>query len=236
MRRSILILGGFLLPVLSGMDSRAGFDWNLITKSAQEEKNATHIFVGRLIAFHEIKTGEQGRRGRTLPQFVAEVAVYELEKGEGIASRSRIYVRFSSPKTKEQLETERVTSGCGDEKIDPIPGEDLRLYVRLNENYEYVADYPRCFFSIGRWKAEERRGPLIASSYFGVGAPLLLGALLGFYGGLTLRAGRAGAFRPRKRNESQTVHPEGIQSSDQPVGSCTSGPFPRKRFWLLARR
>ncbi len=116
----------------------AGFDTGvLITKSPQFEQAVSHVLVGRLNAFHEIKAAP----GR----YVAEIAVSIVEKGAGVRSGDRIYVRFTSPKSLAQIRTERLVSDCGDRKIDPLPGEWMRIYTRLNEDFEYVADHPSSF-------------------------------------------------------------------------------------------
>jgi hypothetical protein len=81
--------------------------------------------------------GENSPRG--FSRFVAEIEVSRVEKGEGITSGSAIHVRFSSPMTIQELETERVYSGCGDEKRVPIPGQRVRVHARLEGTLEYKA-------------------------------------------------------------------------------------------------
>jgi hypothetical protein len=212
------------------MEARAGFDWNLITKSDREEKTATHIVVGRLMGFHEIKVeAYQGLRP-PLARFVAAIAVANVEKGEGIVPGSWIYIHFSSPRTQEQLESERISSGCGDERLDPRPGEDLRVYFRLNENYEYVADYPRCFFYIGRSEPKQGLGTLLASSRnLVVGMMVAFSAVVGFAAGAVLRSTRRGPLGPVRPQASDAASEHGSRSADQPIGTKTD---PAPNQWI----
>ena len=66
--------------------------------------------------------------------------------------------------------------------MDPLPGERIRLYTLLNEDYEYVADHPQSFFYLG--KAESTQRPMRASrwvsveSFAGLTVGLLLGVLV----------------------------------------------------------
>lgn len=164
--------------LLTSAAARAGFDAGvLIQKSPQLEQTVSHILVGRLVAYHQAKSAP----GR----YVAEVEVSGVEKGEGISPGARIYVHFSSPRTLAQIKTERVVPDCGDRKIDPLPGEWLRVYTQLNGDYEYVADHPDCFFYTGR------KPPDGAS----IRPPVLIGstlALLGLAAGSFVWAGRRG--------------------------------------------
>ena len=117
----------------------AGFDaGSLIERSPELEKAVSHVVVGRFKDLHEMASGSH--------RFAAEIEVSSVEKGDGVAPGSRIFVHFQSARNKHQMLTERLGSSCGNYKIDPIPGEFLRLYMKLNEDYDFVADYPDCFF------------------------------------------------------------------------------------------
>src|ERR1700733_9211189 len=91
--------------VVSALVANAGFDVpNRITTSSVQEKTATSIVVGRLIAYHQLppETGNVAadENGRTLYRYVAEVEVTSVEKGLGIARGSVIRVGFGSQLTK----------------------------------------------------------------------------------------------------------------------------------------
>ena len=142
-----------------GTGARGGFEpTKLIVKSDRLEASSTHVVVGELRAFHEL---EGGLPAGPMRRYVAEVAVEEVEKGAGLRPGELLYVRFHSPRTPEQLVTERAIPGCGgDAKVDPIPGERLRAYLRLDDAFDYVADHPDCFFAAGR--ASPRSAPRLA--------------------------------------------------------------------------
>lgn len=168
----------------------AGFDTGvLITKSPQFEQAVSHVLVGRLNAFHEIKAAP----GR----YVAEIAVSIVEKGAGVRSGDRIYVRFTSPKSLAQIRTERLVSDCGDRKIDPLPGEWMRIYTRLNEDFEYVADHPSCFFSIGRKDPAEASKSVTDLIDLRAALTITFALVIGFVAGFFVRArGKALTSRP----------------------------------------
>ncbi len=169
----------------------------LIKKSPDLEKSVSHIVVGQLKAYHELK-GDPDR-------FVAEVKVAEVEKGEGIAPGSRVFVRFGSTRTKEQLETERLgQAGCGASKVEPFPGEQLRVYMVLNDDFEYVADHPQCFFALSRTMPKEGR----KLAAFVPSLPALTLLPIGFLAGWALRSRRSN----RRENRSST----GLVTAENP--------------------
>ena len=69
--------------LLSGLAARAGFDWNLVTRSAEQERAASHIVVGRLEGYREVKAGPG-----PMSRYAAEILVEAVEKGEGIVPGS----------------------------------------------------------------------------------------------------------------------------------------------------
>ncbi|MHC5539514.1 hypothetical protein ACYOEI_14950 [Singulisphaera rosea] len=155
--------------------ARAGFDAGILIQSSPKlEASSSHIVVGRLSAFHEWS----GKANA----YLAEIEVSRVEKGEGIPPGSRIFVRFSSPRSLEKIKSERIVPSCGDRKIDPLPGEWLRAYMKRGENFQFVADYPECFFEVGRRKASPAKPEAISFSLAcAMGG---LGILGGYLGGL----------------------------------------------------
>ena len=170
--------------LLTSSVARAGFDAGvLITKSPQLEKEVSHVLAGRLKAVHEIKAIP----GRD----VAELAVTVVEKGTGVVPGDLIYVRFTSPRTLAQIEAERIIPDCGDRKIDPLPGEWARVYTSLNDGFEYVADYPSCFYFIGRKEpAEIAKGVADSVTPFTASA-IAIAFLAGIVAGFSLRSRRS---------------------------------------------
>jgi hypothetical protein len=200
MCRRLIPLGCVLL---TGVAARAGIETGrLIDRSDQQEKAVTHIVVGRLRAFHELRGQARPGRPHPLARYVAGVGVEAVEKGSGIAPGSVIYPRFWSGRTREQLETVRIVPDCGDYKLDPLPGERRRLYLVLDEGYEYVADHPQGFFAIGEGgvDADASRGLAAAVPRRSV-AWLGGGSLAGLVAGATiLRSGR-----PKRRGRDAEV-------------------------------
>jgi hypothetical protein len=153
------ILSVLSLVVLLGSCTFAGFDWTLITRSSEQERLASHVVVGRLESFRQLETGS----GAT-SRFAAQILIEGVEKGDGIASGERLQVMFHSTRSLDQLQTDRgVSSGCGDSKIIPLPGDRLRLYVLLDPSGDYVADYPQSFFYVEN--AEPVSAPAFASRW-----------------------------------------------------------------------
>lgn len=169
-------------------NTQASFETGkLIEKSPRLEQIVSHILVGKLIGYHQIKD--------TPHRFVAEVEISDTDKGKGVQAGDILYIRFTSPSTLEQLQTERMVWDCGDQKLDPLPGEWARVYTRLDENFEYLADHPSCFFSLGRKKPETTRNHVWNALPNG-SIPISTSCLiLGFGAGFLVRAKRSTTLR-----------------------------------------
>ena len=133
----------------------------------------------------------------------------------------RLHVKFRSPRTLEQLESDRgASSGCGDEKIEPLPGDRIRLYVLLDQSYEYVADHPQGFFYVTRseplLQSNRRSWWLSAESLAGLGVGLLVGAAL-----RGRAAGRGRNHRPIVDAGTKPEEPRQPASSSGPPSGWT---------------
>ena len=192
MNRSTLI-ASTLSVLLLGLQARAGIDaGKTITTSDTLSGTASHVVLGRLEAFHAIASEEtKGPPG--MSRYVAEITVAKVEKGRGVEPEGRVFVRFWSPWTKDELDHQRgLIPSCGDRKIAPIPGEWLRIYFSMNENYEYVADHPDCFFRLEHQKQLEA-SRLKESGSWATSARLGAATVLGFAVGFVTRGrNRAG--------------------------------------------
>jgi hypothetical protein len=182
-----------LISVLLSVSARAGFEpGQPLTKSAAQERVATHIVVGRLMAFHPLTAPATTIPGRSLSRFAAEIAVSDIERGKGIEPGGRVYALFSSPKTLQQLMTERGgAGGCGAWQLGPIPGEQVRVYLVLNGHNEFVADHPDSFSGLGRARHGEGSGRLADGAVIRTGMLLGMASLMGFSAGWLLRTRRA---------------------------------------------
>jgi hypothetical protein len=159
MNRPAILLGFASVLLLVEASVRAGFDPpKRIEKSAAQERIATHIVVGELIAYRQIGGSETSPGRDSLNRYEAEIRVETVEKGRVIAPRDRITVRFSSHYTAEQLAHHRFLFGCAPEyKLEPFPGETTRVYLTMNAREGFVADHPDSFFSIGNFRDSEGR-------------------------------------------------------------------------------
>jgi hypothetical protein len=77
------------------------------TAIASGTPRVTHVFLGLLRADQPFAV---------LSRNAAKTEVSGDGKG------SRLYVRFTSPSSLAQLESERFVAGCGHFKVDPLPG------------------------------------------------------------------------------------------------------------------
>ncbi len=217
---AVLLFGG---QVLAGID--AG---KLIVRSKQQAEVASHVVVGHLRVFHPVAPSSGSEAPDGMSRYAAEFVVEETEKGTGIGPGTVIYPRFWSNKTLEQLETERLVPDCGDRKVDPLPGDLARIYVRLDQNDEFVADHPQGFYAVARGGGDGGDiGAGLIDQRLRTAGVLALGLLSGVTIGVLL--GR------RKRAEGRIVSPSarttmGSSACDEPPAPVFIIHIPR-RYW-----
>jgi hypothetical protein len=212
-----------VVACLAASVARAGFEANTYRyESRAQAELSTHILVGTIRAFHRIKPERQPGTDlarRSMDRFIAELDVARVEKGRGIQAGDVVYVRFHAPKTIDEVEHPFQGSDCGlvDSQITPGLANEARIYVKLDDSFEYVADYPRCFFRIrpadvGAPESDVlrfiRARPLATAT--GLGAS---GLAIGFVAGR--RMGRSNLSRSGEFSASDEAHPS-IATIDSP--------------------
>ena len=187
--RLVLRACGLILLITQACPAFDGKN-SYVYESAVQEASSSHVLLGTLRAFHLIKSELAPSAvvsGPTVRQYVAELEVARVEKGSGVQPGDVVYVRFHTSIADEDLQYGTIAGGCGEInfKINPGHGHEARVYALLNDNYQYVADYPASFYRISLKHTKHKSGfaaqiiTVQTASMIGTTA-VLLGLVLGF--------------------------------------------------------
>ncbi|KAF0244489.1 MAG: hypothetical protein FD180_2450 [Planctomycetota bacterium] len=89
-------------------------------------ETATHVVVGKVVAVYARKV--EDAKWRTT-HYVAEVAVADVEKGEGLAKGGLVYARYW---TREWIGGGDMPPGTNGHRDCPAEGKTLRIYLARN--------------------------------------------------------------------------------------------------------